>query len=167
MTTAPDLSLLLYGWAPGDCTPKCFDCSGRHHNSDKRSMRCRPCAEKVRDDHTAGKGGAIAAQERERCAVMAETHEWFVGGIGTVAPGSGQAKAIAAAIRAVAPLTTAAEPEQCHGIAPTIAEIERAICCPSGTCTSPTACYAEDPTRSYPVQIQDAAKAVTKLYRNT
>jgi hypothetical protein len=50
---------------------------------------------------------------------------------------------------------------------PTIAEIERAICCPSGTCTSPTACYAEDPTRSYPVQIQDAAKAVTKLYRNT
>ena len=114
MTTAPDLSLLLYGWAPGDCTPKCFDCSGRHHNSDKQSMRCRPCAEKVRDDHTAGKGGAIAAQERERCAVMAETHEWFVGGIGTVAPGSGQAKAIAAAIRAVAPLTTAAEPEQCH-----------------------------------------------------
>ena len=43
----------------------------------------------------------IAAQERERCAVMAETHEWFVGGIGTVAPGSGQAKAIAAAIRAL------------------------------------------------------------------
>ena len=108
-----------------------------------------------------------AAQERERCAVMAETHEWFVGGIGTVAPGSGQAKAIAAASRAVAPLTTAAEPEQCHGIAPTIAEIERAICCPSGTCTSPTACYAEDPTRSYPVQIQGAAKAVAKLYRST
>tara|TARA_R110000868_G_scaffold162905_1_gene394897 strand:+ start:1125 stop:1442 length:318 start_codon:yes stop_codon:yes gene_type:complete len=53
MTTAPDLSLLLYGWAPGDYTPKCFDCSGRHHNSDKRSMRCRPCAEKVRDEHTA------------------------------------------------------------------------------------------------------------------
>lgn len=43
----------------------------------------------------------IAAQERERCAVIAENHEWFVGGIGTKAPGSGQAKAIAAAIRAL------------------------------------------------------------------
>lgn len=43
----------------------------------------------------------IAAQERERCAKVAETHEWFVGGIGTKAPGSGEAKAIAAAIRAL------------------------------------------------------------------
>ena len=40
----------------------------------------------------------IAKAERERCAVMAETHEWFVGGIGTKALGSGQAKAIAAAM---------------------------------------------------------------------
>lgn len=43
----------------------------------------------------------IAKAERERCAVIAENHEWFVGGIGTTAPGSGQAKAIAAAIRAL------------------------------------------------------------------
>lgn len=43
----------------------------------------------------------IAAQERERCAVIAENHEWFVGGIGTTAPGSGQAKAIAVALRAL------------------------------------------------------------------
>ena len=51
----------------------------------------------------------IAAQERERSAVIAETNEWFVGGIGTTAPGSGRARAIAAAIRAVAPPTTAAQ----------------------------------------------------------
>ena len=107
----------------------------------------------------------IAAQERERCAAIAENHEWFVGGIGTKAPGSGQAKTIAAAIRAAAPLTTAAKPEQRYEIAPPLVEIERAICCPSGTCTSPNNCYAEDHTRSYPVQIQDAAKAVAKLYR--
>jgi hypothetical protein len=37
----------------------------------------------------------------EEAAGVAETHEWFVGGIGTKAPGSGQAKAIAAAIRAL------------------------------------------------------------------
>ena len=43
----------------------------------------------------------IAKAERERCAVVAETHEWFVGGIGTKALGSGQAKAITAAIRAL------------------------------------------------------------------
>jgi hypothetical protein len=43
----------------------------------------------------------IAKAERERCAGVAETHEWFVGGIGTKAPGSGEAKAIAAAIRAL------------------------------------------------------------------
>ena len=47
----------------------------------------------------------IAAQERERCAELAETHEWFVGGIGTKAPGSGEAKAIAAAIRALGDAT--------------------------------------------------------------
>jgi hypothetical protein len=43
----------------------------------------------------------IAKAARERCAGVAETHEWFVGGIGTKAPGSGEAKAIAAAIRAL------------------------------------------------------------------
>jgi len=41
-----------------------------------------------------------AAAEREACAKGAETHEWFVGGIGTKAPGSGESRAIAAAIRA-------------------------------------------------------------------
>lgn len=44
----------------------------------------------------------VREDEREACAKVAETHEWFVGGIGTVAPGSAQAKAIAAAIRASA-----------------------------------------------------------------
>ena len=43
---------------------------------------------------------AIRADEREACAVIAESHEWFVGGIGTVASGSGESRAIAAAIRA-------------------------------------------------------------------
>ena len=62
-------------------------------------------------------------------------------------------------------IEAAQEREQCYEIAPTLVEIERAICCPSGTCTSPNNCYAEDHTRSYPVQIQDAAKAVAKLYR--
>ena len=47
----------------------------------------------------------IAKAERERCAELAETHEWFVGGIGTKAPGSGEAKAIAAAIRALGDAT--------------------------------------------------------------
>ena len=42
----------------------------------------------------------IAAAEREACAKVADGHEWFVGGIGTKAPGSGEAKSIAAAIRA-------------------------------------------------------------------
>jgi len=60
----------------------------------------------------------IAAQERERCAAIAETHAWFVGGIGTKRPGSGQAKTIAAAIRAVALPATAAEPERRHDACP-------------------------------------------------
>ncbi len=62
-------------------------------------------------------------------------------------------------------IEAAQEREQRYEIAPTLVEIERAICCPTGTCTSPNNCYAEDHTRSYPVQIQDAAKAVAKLYR--
>jgi hypothetical protein len=41
----------------------------------------------------------IQAEALERAAEIAENHEWFVGGIGTVAPGSAQAKSIAAAIR--------------------------------------------------------------------
>ena len=47
----------------------------------------------------------IAKAERERCARVAETHEWVVGGIGTKALGSGQAEAIAAAIRALGDAT--------------------------------------------------------------
>jgi len=43
----------------------------------------------------------IQAEALERCARVAETHEWFVGGIGTKAPGSGESKSIAAAIRAL------------------------------------------------------------------
>ena len=42
----------------------------------------------------------IQKEEREACAKVAETHEWFVGGIGTKAPGSGESRAIATAIRA-------------------------------------------------------------------
>lgn len=48
---------------------------------------------------------------------------------------------------------------------PTQSDPERAICCPSGTCASPSACYAVDRSRSYPVQIQEAARAVAALYR--
>lgn len=47
---------------------------------------------------------------------------------------------------------------------PTLRDIERAICCPGGTCASPTACYAEDRSRSYRVQIHEAARAVGALY---
>ena len=43
------------------------------------------------------------------------------------------------------------------------AEIKRAICCPSGTCISPRDCYAEDRSRSYPVQIHEAADAGVRL----
>ena len=32
----------------------------------------------------------------------------------------------------------------------TVHELERAICCPAGRCSSPGDCYAEDRSRSYP-----------------
>jgi hypothetical protein len=91
---------------------------------------------------------------------------WLIVANAVLTPGQPlNIKLLRAATVAVAPLirghALAALPQK----TPTIAEIERAICCPSGTCTSPTACYAEDRTRSYPVQLQDAAKAVAKLYR--
>lgn len=70
-----------------DCNPKTCD--------------CRAAA----SDALAAVAPIIAAQERERCAELAETHEWFVGGIGTKAPGSGEANAIAAAIRALGDAT--------------------------------------------------------------
>ena len=70
-----------------DCNPKTCD--------------CRAAA----SDALAAVAPIIAKAERERCAELAETHEWFVGGIGTKAPGSGEAKAIAAAIRALGDAT--------------------------------------------------------------
>lgn len=45
----------------------------------------------------------------------------------------------------------------------TIRDLERAICCPSGTCMSPRDCYAEDRSRSQLVNIQHAAQAVHRL----
>jgi len=43
----------------------------------------------------------IRAAALEEAAMVAKTHEWFVGGIGTKAPGSGESRAIATAIRAM------------------------------------------------------------------
>lgn len=37
---------------------------------------------------------------REECARIAETHPWYVEGIGTRVPGSGESRSIATAIRA-------------------------------------------------------------------
>lgn len=45
----------------------------------------------------------------------------------------------------------------------TIRDLERAICCPSGTCCSPRDCYAEDRSRSQLVDIHHAARAVQAL----
>jgi len=45
----------------------------------------------------------------------------------------------------------------------TLRDIERAICCPHGTCISPRDCYADDRSRQHPVNIQHAAKAVHRL----
>ena len=45
----------------------------------------------------------------------------------------------------------------------TVHELERAICCPAGRCTSPHDCYADDRSRSYPVHIRGAAEAVLRL----
>jgi hypothetical protein len=42
-------------------------------------------------------------------------------------------------------------------------EIVRTICCPSGICCSPSACYAEDRSRSYPVDIHTAAARIEQL----
>ena len=45
----------------------------------------------------------------------------------------------------------------------TLRDLERAICCPHGTCISPGDCYADDKSRAHPVNIQHAAKAVQRL----
>lgn len=45
-----------------------------------------------------------------------------------------------------------------------ISDLERAICCEGKPCISPDACYARDRSRSYPVRIHLAAKAVAALY---
>lgn len=65
-------------------------------------------------------------------------------------------------------VTPNADPAHTFGLwhqdaTPTIADIERAICCPAGVCIAPEACYAEDRSRSYPVQIQEAARAVARM----
>lgn len=46
----------------------------------------------------------------------------------------------------------------------TRADLARAICCPSGTCCSPGACYAEDRSRSHLVDIQTAAARVEQMH---
>lgn len=40
--------------------------------------------------------------------------------------------------------------------------VARLICCPSGTCCSPDACYAEDRSRSQLVDIHAAAATVIR-----
>lgn len=45
----------------------------------------------------------------------------------------------------------------------TLRDIERAICCPHGTCISPRDCYADDRSRQHPVHIHQAARAVQRL----
>lgn len=42
-------TLVPYGWAPGGYIAKCHDCGVMHMDSDKRSMRCLPCALAARD----------------------------------------------------------------------------------------------------------------------
>lgn len=44
-------ALVPFGWAPGDyhCAA-CSTCGEAHSGSDKRSLRCQDCAEKLRDD---------------------------------------------------------------------------------------------------------------------
>jgi|GEM_PF-6896531 len=44
-----------------------------------------------------------------------------------------------------------------------IADLARAICCPSGRCIAPEACYALDRSRAYPVQIHEAAEAMARI----
>ena len=41
-----------------------------------------------------------------------------------------------------------------------LTKIKETICCPAGKCISPYDCYAIDSSRSYPVQIHEAAKAI-------
>lgn len=43
--------------------------------------------------------------------------------------------------------------------------IARAICCPSGRCIAPEACYALDRSRAYPVRINEAAEAVERIVK--
>ena len=45
----------------------------------------------------------------------------------------------------------------------TLRDLERAICCPHGTCISPGDCDADDRSRSHPVNIHHAARAVQAL----
>jgi hypothetical protein len=49
------------------------------------------------------------------------------------------------------------------GSTPTLAELQRAICCPTGACSAPEDCYAMRRDRDVPVRIEQAAQAVLKL----
>lgn len=49
------------------------------------------------------------------------------------------------------------------GSAPTLAELQRAICCPTGACSAPGDCYAMRRDRDVPVRIEQAAQAILKL----
>jgi hypothetical protein len=46
----------------------------------------------------------------------------------------------------------------------TAGQIQRAICCPTGMCSSPGQCFAERRDRDVPVRIDEAARAVLKLF---
>jgi len=48
------LDLIDYGYAPGNYTSICIDCSQQFDFADKRCRVCKPCAEKRRDRATAG-----------------------------------------------------------------------------------------------------------------
>lgn len=45
----------------------------------------------------------------------------------------------------------------------TLRELKKAICCPHGTCVSPSFCCVDDKSRSHLVNVQHAAKAVHRL----
>lgn len=49
---------------------------------------------------------------------------------------------------------------------PSLDTIRRTMCCPSGVCCSPGACYADDRTRSQLVDIDQAARAVVAVIRD-
>ena len=51
------------------------------------------------------------------------------------------------------------------GGAPTLEELQRVICCPTGVCSAPEDCYALRRDRDVPVRIDQAALAVLRLLK--